>query len=557
MRTILALALVACALGIPGAPRAAELTFGVDGAVEYDSNVFRSSRDEKDDFIFRFRPSVELGEQRGQDLNYGIRYALPVEFAVEHTQVDDVDQDLFATIGYHVNDRFQLYASNSFRYIRSELRTNFDGTEAAFDSPFVNDERDRVTINTAAAGARYQFTPRLASSLELTHDFFHPTRDDRQENWQVQGVGNLLYTLTPKHRLGGGAAVAFQKFYDSQDIVGSEAQIYNVFGSWRWAIDEKTEFAASAGPAIIRTEQEDADARDVRNWIPFTRVNGNFTAPGGFVDILGDDVSGETFSGGVLLLSQLQQCPELRNSTDRVLVSNQSCNVSVVVPLVGPDALLAEEIQATQATVNNENPNGDDSTDVTVFADVVLTRHWTPNLHSAIRYSREQGNAAGLGGTVVGDSVSVSNTWQITEKWQLSGRGEWGLRTSVAEAGQVNTFAEGLDPETAFTNSPGDSDILIAGVAPVSESSPGVPIPGEPGTGEAFTQRDQSTDIDTMRWGLASRITRIFTRNTSGYLQFTYNQQQSQGDSLGDPSDFEDYLVTLGVQHVFSPIKLW
>jgi hypothetical protein len=549
MRTIFALALVACALGIPGAPRAAELTFGVDGAVEYDSNVFRSSTDEKDDFIFRFRPSVELGEQRGQDLNYGIRYALPVEFAVEHTQVDDVDQDLFATIGYHVNDRFQLYGSNSFRYIRSELRTNFDGTEAAFDTPFVNDERDRVTINTAVAGARYQFTPRLGSTLELTHDFFHPTRDDRQENWQIQGVGSLLYTLTPKHRLGGGAAAAFQKFYDSQDIVGSEAQIYNVFGSWRWSIDEKTELSASAGPAIIRSEQEDADASDVRNWIPFTRVNGNFTAPAGFVDILGDDVSGETFSGGVLLLSQADQCPELQNSTDRVLVSNQSCSVSVVVPLVGPDAALAEEIQATQATVNNENPNGDDSTDVTVFADVVLTRHWTTSVQSAIRYSREQGNASGLGGTVVGDTVWLSNNWQITEKWELFGRAEWGQRKSVSEAGQVNTFVEELDPTTAFLNSPGASTIGIAGVA--------TGVGGVPGTGEAFTQRDNTTEIDTMRWGVASRITRIFTRNTRGYVEFTYNEQKSQGDSLGDPSDFDDYLVTLGVQHVFSPIKLW
>jgi len=549
MRTILALALVACALGIPGAPRAAELTFALDGAVEYDSNVFRSSTDEKDDFIFRLRPWVELGEQRGQDLNYGIRYALPVEFAVKHSEVDDVDQDLYGTISYHVNDRFQLYASNTFRYIRSELRTNFDGTEAAVDTPFVNDERDRVTINDAVAGARYQFTPRLGSSFEVSHEFFNPTRDDRQENWQLQGVGDLLYTLTPKHRVGGGAAVAYQKFYDSQDIVGSEAQIYNVFGSWRWAIDEKTEFSASAGPAIIRSEQEDADATDVRRWIPFTRVNGNFTAPGGFVDILGDDVSGETFSGGVLLLSQFQQCPELQNSTDRVLVSNQSCNVSVVVPLVGPDAALAEEIQATQATVNNENPDGDDSTDITVFADVVLTRHWTQNLHSAIRYAREQGNASGLGGSVVGDSLTLSNTWQITEKWQLSGRGEWGQRKSVSEAGQVNTFVEELDPGTAFLNSPGGSTITIAGVAPGAA--------GVPGTGEAITQRDNTTEIDTMRWGLASRITRIFTRNTSGYLQFTYNQQQSQGDSLGDPSDFDDYLVTLGVQHIFSPIKLW
>ncbi|HEX5065732.1 MAG TPA: hypothetical protein VFY49_06445, partial [Myxococcota bacterium] len=539
------------ALGIPGATRAAELTFAIDGAVEYDSNVFRSHRDEKDDFIFRLRPWVRLAEERGQDLTYGITYALPVEFAVEHTEVDDVDQEFYGNLGYHVNDRFELYASNTLRYIRSELRTNFDGTEGAFDSPLVNDQRDRVTINDALLGATYQFTPRLGGGLQVSHDYFHPSRDDRQENWQIQGAGNLLYTITPRHRAGGGASVAYQKFYNSNDIVGSNAQIYNVFGSWRWSIDEKTELGASVGPAVIHSEQDDADATDVRNWIPFTRVNGNFTPPPGFVEIDGTPADPNGYSGGVLLISQFTDCPLLQNSTtERVLVSDQSCNPSVVVPLVGPDADLATEIQGATATVNNQNPDGETSTDVTVFADVTLTRHWSPTLHTGLHYTREQGNASGLGGTVVSDSVTLSNTWDITEKWQLAARAEWGLRKSLTEQGQINTLVEELDPTTAFANSPGASTIFIAGLAPGLN---GVVT----ADGESFVQRDDTTDIDTMRWGFASRITRIFTRNTSGYLQFTYNQQGSQNDSLGDPSDFEDYLVTLGVQHVFSPIKLW
>jgi hypothetical protein len=74
---------------------------------------------------------------------------------------------------------------------------------------------------------------------------------------------------------------------------------------------------------------------------------------------------------------------------------------------------------------------------------------------------------------------------------------------------------------------------------------------------DIVTQRSDETNIDTMRWGFAGRVTHFLTRNTSGYLQFTYNQQTSKSDSLGDPSDFDDYLVTLGVTHVFQPIKLW
>jgi hypothetical protein len=66
-----------------------------------------------------------------------------------------------------------------------------------------------------------------------------------------------------------------------------------------------------------------------------------------------------------------------------------------------------------------------------------------------------------------------------------------------------------------------------------------------------------TNEIDTMRYGVASRLTHRFTRNTSGWLQFTYNRQSSTGGTLGDPSDFDDYLATIGVQHVFEPIKLW
>src|SRR5215831_3136686 len=98
MRTTLALALSACALGLPGVLRAAEVTFAIDGATEYDSNVFRSHRDEKDDVIFRLHPWVQLAEPRGSDLSYSLTYGLPFEFAVEHSSINDVDQELYGDV---------------------------------------------------------------------------------------------------------------------------------------------------------------------------------------------------------------------------------------------------------------------------------------------------------------------------------------------------------------------------------------------------------------------------------------------------------------------------
>ncbi len=544
MRTSSVLALVAWAVLVPGALRAGDLTFALSGSAEYDNNAFRSSQDEKQDVLFRLRPWAKLHDDRGQDLRYSLLYAVPVEFAVENSELNDVDQDLLGDFSYHVDDRLQIFGSNSFRYLRSELRTNIEGTGPAGDGLLINEERDRITLNDAILGTSYQFTPRLEGAVQLEHNYFDPSRDDRAQNWQLQGVTDLKYTLTPKHRIGGGLVVAHQAFDDTQDIVASTSQIYQVFGSWSYTINEITEFSVSAGPSVIRVEQDDPEATEVRGIVPFQQV-GSFNAPGGFLDRDGNPVAaGTPFPNGSLLVGSFSTCEQLSDGT-AVLNSGQSCPLNVVLdatPGVDDDLIAQIQSQANAVTLVNLDPNGDNSTDLTVFAEAVLTRHWTPNLHSALRYAREQGTASGLGGTVVGDSLSLSNTWDMTEKWQFSLRSDWSLRKSVTQATRVLVVAE----QTTSPLGGAAFGVDLAGVATAVGD-----------TGILLSQRSDETNIDTMRWGLAGRATHFFTRNTSGYVQLTYNQQTSASDSLGDPSDFDNFLASIGVQHVFEPIKLW
>jgi hypothetical protein len=549
MRTILVLALAAGALGLPSAVHAADLTFGIEGSAEYDSNVFRTSRDEDDDYLFRIRPSAKLHEDRGQDLSYSLQYALPVEFAVQDSDLNDVDQQLVGRATYHINDRFIVFGSDSFRYLRNELLTNFEGTDAAFDAPLVNDQRDRITLNEAALGTTYQFTPRLIGTLRAEHSYYDPSRDDRATTNDITGTGSMQYALTPQHKLGGGFQASWLNFDETQDIVASTAQSYSVFGSWDWAIDEKTGIALTAGPALIRNEQDDPDQIEFRQLVPSRRI-GAFTAPGGLRDSSGGAIlQGTPFPNGALLVGSIDTCAlalDPNGTPVPVLSSGESCPLNIVLdPTPGADDQLIAAIEnanATRVALTNLNPDGEESTDVTVFATATLRRDWTPTLRSALTYRRDQGTASGLGGTVVADSVSLSNVYDIAEKWQFALRGDWVLRQSVDQASRVIVQAEPL-------------------TSPLGGEAFGAPIAGvatDPlDTGVLFTQRAQETSIDTMRWGLAGRITHFLTRNTSGYLQLTYNQQTSESDSLGDPSDFDNYLVTLGVQHVFEPIKLW
>jgi predicted porin len=72
----------------------------------------------------------------------------------------------------------------------------------------------------------------------------------------------------------------------------------------------------------------------------------------------------------------------------------------------------------------------------------------------------------------------------------------------------------------------------------------------------AFNSK-QDVDVDTDRWGVAGRITHQLFKNTSIYGQVRYDEQDSTTDSLGSSSDFENFLATFGVRHVFEPIPLW
>jgi hypothetical protein len=63
--------------------------------------------------------------------------------------------------------------------------------------------------------------------------------------------------------------------------------------------------------------------------------------------------------------------------------------------------------------------------------------------------------------------------------------------------------------------------------------------------------------VDTDTWAVAGRITHQLFKTTSIYAQARYSQQDSKSNSLGASSDFEVFLATFGVQHVFEPIPLW
>jgi len=523
--------LIAIAFVCPA--HAADLSFSLGGEVEYDHNVFRRERNREDDVLFRLRPGVRVHEDRGENVDFSVRYELPVEFAAEHNEeLQDEDHLLDGRFEYRVNDRLSIFGNDRLSFLRSTLRNVQLGSDAdVVGTPQIGTERDRVTLNDASLGLRYRFAPRLQGNLVASSRYFDTTRRDRSENYSISGVGSADYVLTQKHQIGGGLRYTFQDFADRLNFSGSTSHTYNGFATWRWLIDPTLNLEISAGPSYLQTRQDDAAPARNESFVPFVPL-----APGTTVFALdrNSNLANQTAgSAGAVVVPSFFANAGTGPTQNCASIDGQpvalGCTVNVFLDGVG-DAAEFDAVQNSIAVVNS-NPRGRSDESLTVFATAVIAKHWTPNLHSALRYRREQGDASGLGGTVILDAVSLSNTWDFAERWQLALRGDWTTRESAFELRQT------LDT-----------------VQPTPVGTLAFPLAGR--TGTAFNT-DQDAEVSTRRWGVAGRITHRLFRSTLVYVQVRYDRQGSDRGSLGRSSDFENYLATFGVRHTFEPIKLW
>ena len=528
-RAILTTLLVVC----PALPvLAANLEFSAGGEAEYDDNVFRSVEDKQDDVLFRLRPGVRVYEDHGDDLNFSAGYQAPVEFSVHNShELDDVDHVGDGNFSYHPNQRFDVFGLENYGYLRSTLRQPDVNTQAQALNPGTlefTDQRDRVKTNDATLGMNYHFSPRTVGRVIAGSEFFDSSRQDRARVWSVSGSADAQYKLTLKHQLGAGAGYSYQDFGDRLDIPGSQTQTYRVFGSWRWAISQTLTFDLTSGPAYLETQQAHADRQRIATRFPFSVLPAANVS--GFFDKNGNQLSGPIGSGS-LLLSSLDSTTGTNCGLVGGIPVASLCNGNIIIDS-NTDPATVSAVKGDTLPITNRNPSGQSDRNFNWFVDLTLSQRWSPTLASALRYTRQQGDASGVGGTVIVDAVSLSNTWDFADRWQFALRGDFARRESAFDINQTYDIVSGQ-------TLPGGSAVDIAGR-----------------TGTAFNST-RNVQIDTNSYGVAGRITHQLFKTTSIYVQARYTKQDSRSNSLGADSDFENFLATFGVHHIFEPIPLW
>ena len=505
----------------PGIAWGADVRLSLSGAVEYDDNVTRAEDSKEDDVIFRVTPQVRVVEDR-EKLNYSVGYMLPYEVGVSHGSINDLNQFVDANVRYRATPQTELFLNNSFYYVRGLFSQDEVLTNPSTGD--VGDERNRILQNDVAIGGRHMFSPRLSGTLVAKNGVYDTNQYARSNVLSVGALASTQYQLTPQHGVGGGFSYSRQMFQDTFNRPSSDTDFYNLFGSWEWLFDETTSFEIQAGPAIIHSSQDAAPAIVNLRTIPFSENND------GSVTIFQNDVGSPT-----------QQCPEVRQRiggtpTDfDVLFNNAGVTCPQILIPAGDPAVALIMDEATNPTIAvpyvlGGEPTSITDTRVTYFANASLTKRWSPNVASSLGYTRQENGASGIDGGAVLDAVTLTNTWRISERWDASFRADWTQRKSATEGARILVV-------------PGTTAVPGLGTLPVA-------------TNGQLLQDDSSDSLDTQRWGVASRIAYRLTRNTVTALQYTYNKQSSNGDTVGQDSDFDNHLVTFSVQYNFEPIGL-
>jgi hypothetical protein len=551
MRLLRAISVVLL-LAVPAS--AADLTFSLAGAGQFDTNVFRATTNEQWDFLFEFFPRVKLEEERETDISYYLDYRAPAEISTRfYNNISSVDQFFNAGGTWHANDRLTFYTKNNFIWANSfNNRIEFDNGDT--DNLIINTQRDRVTHDIFEAGANYLFTPRLTGTLEGGFGYFGTTRDDRSTVWSANASAKTSYVVHPHHQLGGGFRYNYQNFSGYPGQLGSQTNNYYFFADWAWQISETLRFSVSAGPAVFQTMQDDTPPAAPTETVPFVAVGpgGASLDPAAGIQNLDGSLATSANEGDLIVgrfgssVTGGAGCPQIPNPqtldpTDLIPIIPQpgttgssavGCPAGIRVQPTDTGAL--NDIMAP-ILLTNTNPLGAEDTSVTLFAGVALVKRWSPNLISALRYNRDQGIASGVGGSVVRDAVSLTTNWDFAERWELLFRGDWTLRQSESLGTSVFFQAAGVPLTGAAANVPSAA--------------------GYQGT--VFVQQLPLDSIDTQRWGVAGELAHRLTKRTRVALRLQYNQQISQRLSLGRTSDFDDFLATLGVRHTWDPIHLW
>jgi len=526
---------------LSAAAEAFEVKFGAMVDAVYDTNVFRTSSNKKDDGSFRFTPTIEI-EAPGRKLSGDLYYAPTYEVFTTYTDASDFTHDVRNNIDWLPSEKTQVGLTNRFQAVDvlnyGDPNTIDEGTSPVPDNDIA---RERIHLFGSALGIEHAISPRWTSSSSVNFSLFNSERRLTADSKSVSGFQSFNYGLTAADRVGGGGGFTAQFYDDVLGLPASNTYVYQLFGSYSRNFGERTTLSIRVGPALIHTVQDDFSASASVPTYPglvlgdpmtFSQLTSNENFP--VKDEYGQNLAanpGYVIPAGSYVVPDASSCDT--DADNPVLLEGSRCASN---RLLRNDPAFADEYQAVQTILAADefseveiSGSNDGSNDMqwTVFGEVSLSHLWLPTLVSTVSYNRRESPARGLGAGAVEDGVQFLTTWRPSELWDLSFQASYVRRESPTNLSR--TFIQvDLDDATGGTNL-----VMANGLQTVIEADSGV---------------------DTHRWGIVLRAARRITRRLSASMRFSYSDQTSQYTSRS-PNDFTNFLAVVGVKYDFDPFR--
>jgi hypothetical protein len=527
-------------------------------ALEYDSNVARTSRGSEGDLIFRTIQRISFTD-RGDGYGYSLRYALPYSVSMRTDVINNVDHHGGGTFDFKLGPKTNLAANSAFSISHGTSPiTNETALEDGTSVLQVVNRGEQITNFNANLSLNHAFTSRMNGNFNFAYRLYDSTQRNRREVNSIAGATGLNYAVNSKSRVGLGVNFSYQDFADLPGQPGSTTLTTRVFASWVYRFDDSLSFSIRAGPTLISTHQRGADpVVEFPSSFVFNELEKDTVFPAGsltFEDAGGLFRNGDALNipAGSLLINPVEACPDAElpppNENDRQL----PCGAQSVIVNNG-DPLNTAGIDAVKGSGSTElifvDRDGDGFPDtpgsasdqtLTIFGSANLTKRWSPLVHSGIGYRRTQSDASGLAGSAILDAVNAFVRWRISPRLNATLRADWTQRQSVAPNLQTTLLVNG-STDAALLAVP-----LLPTVAEIADTA---------GGNRVF--REVSNRVDTQRWGVASWIERTVTPNLDANLRVSFNRQSSRSGSAGSTTDFNEFSVIFGFTYTFDPIEVW
>jgi hypothetical protein len=286
MRALIAAVALGGALA-PSVTVAEELDLGFFGSAEYDNNAFNSTDGATDDVVVRAGPIIGLRRPQGA-WTYDLRYEPRFETFVDESGLDEWDHAAFGRVRWQFAPTTAVTVLERFNLTHSLNRSTFIGDPVLPDAtpePEIEVARQELIQNWASIELSHSFTERLYGTLTGNQGLFRTDREDRFDSDTYAGTGELLYTLTSRNRLGGGASVSFQDFDDIETAdgrvqQGQDTTFFRVFGSWLYLFDPTFEITLRAGPTWIDADRSaNVPEQAIVQTYPFRTTDGGTIEP--------------------------------------------------------------------------------------------------------------------------------------------------------------------------------------------------------------------------------------------------------------------------------------